>query len=121
MEVKDLIAAATEEELPVLAAIIKRLNDRPAILVTVGRAGGRRRRYVVVEDEESIRPYVGKSEAELARLSRGRNGMTPIGCRWLRSFGNVDEMYASLSLWEVVKVEEVDRAKVWGRPAGRGG
>jgi hypothetical protein len=121
MEVKDLLAAATQEELPVLAAVIKRLNDRPAILVTVGRAGGRRRRYVVVEDEETIRPYVGKSEAELARLSRGPNGMTPIGARWLRGFGNVDEMYAALSLWEVVKVEEVDRARVWGHEPRGGG
>jgi hypothetical protein len=121
MDIIDLLAAATEEELPVLAAVIKRLNDRPAILVTVGRAGGRRRRYVVVEDEETIRPYVGRSEAELARLSRGPNGMTPIGCQWLRAFGKVDEMYASLSLYEVVKVEEVDRARVWGDQSRSGG
>ena len=115
MQIEDLIAAATEEELPVLAVIIKRLNDRPAILVTVGRAGGQRRRYVVIEDEETIRPYVGKTEAELAELSRGPNGLTPIGARWLRAFGKVDEMYASLSLYDVVKVEEADRRRVWGR------
>jgi hypothetical protein len=121
MDIMDLLAAATEEELRVLVAVIKRLNDRPAILVTVGRGGGKRRRYVVVEDEETIRPYVGKSQAELAELSRGPNGMTPIGCRWLRAFGKVDEMYASLSLYEVVKVEEVDRAKVWGHEPRSGG
>jgi hypothetical protein len=116
MEIKDLLAAATDEELPVLAAVIKRLNDRPAILVTVGRGGSRRRHYVVVEDEEAIRPYVGKSHAELAKLRRGPNGMTPIGCQWLRAYGKVDELYVSLSLDDVVKVEETDRAKVWGTP-----
>jgi hypothetical protein len=115
MEVSDLARYATTEELAVIANVVQRANDRPAVLVTV-KHGGFRRRYVVDRaDEEQLRDYVGKSETELAELSRGMRGMLGFGCQWLRRYGRVDEMHRSLSLHEVVKVEQANRAKVWGQ------
>jgi hypothetical protein len=115
MEVSDLAKYATTEELVVIAGVVKRANDRSAVLVTVEHRSGRRRYVVDRADEEQLRRYVGKSQAELAELSRGMGGMLGFGCQWLRGYGRVDEMAATLSLYEVVKVEEVDRRRVWGR------
>ena len=108
MDVQTLIRAATDEELPVIAAAARRLQERPCVLVTV-REGSKTRRYVVAqEDEEMIRPLVGMDRSEWEHEHAW------FGAQWLRGFGRVDEMYRSLGLYDIVKVEEAPRAKVWG-------
>ncbi len=115
MEVTELATYATTEELAVIARVVQRANIRPAVLVTVEHGSGRRRYMVDRADEEQMREFVGRSESELADLSRGMSGLLGFGCRWLRGYGRVDEMARTLSLYEVVKVEEADRKRVWGR------
>jgi hypothetical protein len=111
MDVVELVKNATEEEVAVIATVVARMQNKPAVLVTLQEST--RRRYVVArEDEDELRVLVGKSKAELAALHGQRFGF---GGQWLRSMGRVDEMYRSLSLDGVVKVEEADRARVWGR------
>jgi hypothetical protein len=114
MNLETLLQHATPEELAALTGLIKRIAARPAVLVTVRHGSGQRRYVVDLADEETLRPYVGKSQAELAEASRGMAGMLSFGCQWLRGFGRVDEMARTLSLYEVLKVEEVPRRRVRG-------
>lgn len=110
MNLETLVANATDDELPAIAAALHRAQSKPCVLVTT-LEGGKRRRYVVAqEDEDEIRKYVGCAESVL-----DRQWQVWFGAQWLRGMGRVDEMYRSLSLSETVKVEEADRARVWGR------
>jgi hypothetical protein len=110
MNLETLLQHANAEELAVLAGLMKRI----AALVTVRHGGGRRRYVVDLADEEALRPYVGKTEAELAEASRGMAGMLSFGCQWLRAFGRVDELARTLSLDEVLKVQEAPLARLGG-------
>jgi hypothetical protein len=109
-----------------------------SIIVTVEEGRGTRR-YVICREDEHLfaRVPVGKvPEAEgtpclgpdgpgtgvrppsISDIRRAREdylGRFSFGCQWLRSMGRVDEMYRSLSTWEVVKVERKPASKVWGR------
>ena len=100
MNIATLFQNATGEEAEALARVINRANAMPAVVVTL-REGGKSRRYVVDQADESDFD----------------NGRVPhwFGGQWLRGYGRVDEMYRSLCGDEVVKVERLDRAKVWGR------
>lgn len=114
MNLETLVQHANPEELAVLAGLMKRIAARPAVLVTVRHGSGQRRYVVDLADEEALRPYVGMTQAELAEASRGMAGTLGFGCQWLRGFGRVDEMTRTLSLHEVLKVEEAPRKRVWG-------
>lgn len=104
MNIETLIQNATTDELRVIAQIAERARNKPAILATVGK-----RRYVVAQEDEHV--FDGFVPGENVQ---GMSGMVSFGCQWMRSYGKVDEMYRTLSLWEVTKVQRVDRAKVWG-------
>lgn len=105
MELETIIKNATDDEARALLAAVRRANAKPAVLVTV--EGGRR--YVVAqEDEDEIRPLVGRDPEEWQRSWGG------FGARWMRGYGRVDEMHRTISLSDVVKVAEADRARVWG-------
>lgn len=125
-----LIRNATTEELKVLANIAKRAHDKPAIIVTVdgGFAGGKTKRYVVQQEDEHYFDNVptGKVPFKLERYGRPARvssyrrdreeylGRFWFGCRWLRGYGRVDEMYRTIGSYEVIKVERVDRNRVFG-------
>lgn len=124
MEIETLIAGATDEELPVIAAVLGRIARRPAVVVTL--RGTPRRRYVVVTEDEPLfdglsgvlrpesRPGARDSEVE-ERFGGMGAVLTAFGCQWLRRLGAVDEMYRSVSVIEVTKVERIDRKRVFGR------
>jgi hypothetical protein len=125
MEIETFIEHATEDELPVIAAVLRRIADRPAVVVTV-RGGKTSRRYVVATEDESVfdglsgvlRPESrrGASDSEVEERFGGMGAvLTSFGCQWLRRYGCVDEMYRTLSVIEVTKVERIDRHRVFGR------
>jgi hypothetical protein len=125
-----LIRNATPEELEVIATVAKRAHDLPAIVVTVdnGAGYGKTRRYVVMQEDEHYFYGVptGKVPVKVERDGRPASisdirmqreehlGRFYFGCRWVRSFGRVDEMYRTLGSYEIVKVERIDRDKVYG-------
>jgi hypothetical protein len=106
-----LVENASEDELRTIVKVLQRAREKPALLVTVNG-----RRYVVdQEDEAAVRSLVGLSADELKDRVYGAAGRVAFGARWMRGYGRVDEMCRTLSLWEVTKVAEADRARVWGR------
>jgi len=125
MEIETLLSHATDEELPAIAAVLKRIADAPAVVVTV-RHNKSTRRYVVSTEDESLfdglsgalisesRPGARDSEVE-ERFGGMGAVLTSFGCRWLRGYGRVDEMHRTLSMIEVIKVERIDRRRVFGR------
>ena len=125
MDMTAIIREATTDELATIAGIVGRITKRPAVVVTV--TGGRtKKRYVVaVEDEHLFEGLSGVLRSESRHGACGGEmdqrfghmgaGMTAFGARWLRRMGVVDELYRSLSMAEVVKVERIDRGRVWGR------
>lgn len=96
-----------------------------SVVVTVDN--GRKRRYVVASEDEHLFAGVptgpingGKVEAdddvfEVRWAREDALGRFSFGCQWLRGMGRVDEMYRTLSTWEIVKVERIDATRVWGR------
>jgi hypothetical protein len=111
MNLEVLMQHATVDELRVIVGIMQRANDRPAILVTTQTEGGRR--YVVSQsDEPIVLGLIGLSSAELAERVKYSNAY--VGARWMRGYGNVDEMYRSLGVHEITSVRTADRSKVWG-------
>ena len=97
-----------DDEARVLLALMQRENAKPAVLVTV-QEGSKKRRYVVAsEDRDEVLAYRDTDPDD-------RPWMFYFGAQWLRGYGNVDEMYRSLSMSDVVKIEIADAAKVWGR------
>jgi len=128
MSLEPILNNATPEELAIIGRIAARANAKPAIVVTVDG-----RRYVVDQADEPSFDGVPDGKVPVAPGTPASNGHRPpsvyeirsareehlgrfnFGCRWMRSFGKVDECYRSLSTWEVTKVERVDRKKVWGR------
>jgi hypothetical protein len=124
MEIETRIEHATDEELPAIAAVLRRIADRPVVVVTV-RGDRTKRRYVVsVEDESLFDEFSGvlrpesRSGARDSDVEERFGGMgavlTSFGCRWLRRYGAVDEMHRTLSIIEVIKVERIDRRRVFG-------
>jgi hypothetical protein len=124
MEIETLIANATDDELPAIAAVLVRIAKRPAVVVTL--RGTPRRRYVVATEDESLfdglvgnlRPESrsGGRDSEVGERFGGMGAvLTSFGCRWLRRLGAVDEMYRTVSVVEVTKVERIDRKRVFGR------
>jgi hypothetical protein len=104
-----LIANANEAELRVINTVLKRANEKPAVLVTM-RDG---KRYVVVqEDEHLFTELIGLSAEELAERVAHHRGY--FGGQRLRRYGNVDEMYRSLGMYEVQRLTTADRTRVWG-------
>lgn len=104
-----------------------------SVVVTVEHGAGKTRRYVVAREDQSLFQDVPAGTVPVAqgtpalggetrppsvsdiRLTREQHlGRFSFGCQWLRSLGKVDEMYRTLSTWEVVKVERIDSARVWG-------
>lgn len=125
MDLSELLREATAEEALTIASVASRRIARPAVVATVA-SGGRRRRYVVAMDDEglfnglegALRPESRPGACDAAvdvRFGHMGAALTSFGGRWLRRFGCVDEMHRTLSMAEVVKVERIDRAKVWGR------
>jgi len=125
MEIETLIEHATEGELHVIATVLGRISDMAAVVVTV-RNGKTSRRYVVdLEDvtlfdglSGTLRPESrrGARDSEIEERFGGMGAvLTSFGCRWLRSYGKVDEMHRSLGVIEVAKVERIDRRRVFGR------
>ena len=110
----EMLLEATEEERQTIARVMTRIVDRPAIVVTVDLGTKRRRHVVAIEDEPVFDGLSGSLSEEFRtdHLS-GMRGMVSFGCQRLRRMGVVDEMYRSLSLYEVTKVEWIDRARVW--------
>jgi len=108
VNVETLIENATDEELPAIAAAMRRAQAKPCVLVTVQEGRGTRRYVVDREDEEQLRVLIGVPVEEL------RIGHYWFGAQWLRGMGRVDEMHRSLGLYSVVKIAEADRARVWG-------
>ncbi len=124
MEIETLIEHATEEELPVIAAVLRRIADRPAVVVTV-RGGKTARRYVVAVEDESLFDGLSGAMRPESRPGARDSGfeerfggmgavLTSFGCRWLRRYGALDEMHRTLSVIEVTKVEHIDRHRVFG-------
>jgi hypothetical protein len=113
MELPILLAHATKLEQAVILAEVRRIAAMPAVVVTV-REGSRHRRYVVAqEDEQALRRFVGHTPEQLATdLGQMGTVLFAFGGQWLRGPGRVDELYRSLSLADVVKVEAVDRDRV---------
>jgi hypothetical protein len=124
MDIETLLAHATDDELPAIAAVLRRIAEAPAVVVTV-KSGKTSRRYVVATEDESIfddlsgplrpesRPGARDSEVE-ERFGGMGAVLTSFGCRWLRSYGRVDEMHRAISVIEVTKVERIDRRRVFG-------
>lgn len=107
MDVRTLLERAeTPEEIATVARMLQRAHDAPAVLVTC--ADGRR--YVVAQEDESLFAEIPDGPFE----SSGMGGFGGFGAQWLRGYGRVDEMYRSLSFWDVRKVARADRARVWG-------
>jgi len=104
-----------------------------AIVVTVKHYNKGNRRYVVVSEDEGLFTDVPTGKVPEPEGTPASNGVRPpsisdirsareerlgrfsFGCRWVRAFGKVDEMYCTVSTWEVIKVERITDAKVWGR------
>lgn len=105
------------------------------VVVTVEQGSGKTRRYVVAHEDAGLFDGVPDGPVPKAEGTPAAGGATrppsvsdirltreeylgrfSFGCQWLRSLGRVDEMYRTLSTWEVVKVERLDSARVWGRP-----
>src|SRR5437773_934995 len=106
-----LVQHATADELKLLGDIARRANAQPAVLVTV-REGGGSRGYVVAQEDEGI--FRDIPDGAFSSDSPGvRYILAAFGAQWLRSYGRVDEMYRTVSLAEVVKVERVNRERVW--------
>lgn len=103
-----------------------------SVVVTV-EEGRSTRRYVVVAEDEYLFASVPNGKVPVAEGTPALGGTTRppsisdvrhareqhlgrfgFGCQWLRGLGRVDEMYRSLSTWEVVKVERIATARVWG-------
>lgn len=83
-------------------------HEAEVVLVTV-QEGSKKRRYVVAsEDAAEVLAYRDTDPDD-------RPWMFYFGAQWLRGYGNVDEMYRSLSMTDVVKIETADAGKVWGR------
>lgn len=109
----DIIAAnAADDELRVLAAVLKRANDRPAIVVTVRQGVNGTRRYVVAQEDEPM--FADLPDGPIERADRWDGPQFWFGAQWLRGYGRVDEMYRTLSASEITRVARVNRAKVWG-------
>jgi len=123
MNLETVLSEASDDELQTIAHVVARVVARPAIVVTV--AGRTRRRYVVATEDERLfadlsgvlrpasRPGACDSEID-EQLGHMGAVLNAFGCQWLRRMGAVDEMYRSLSLCEVIKVERIDRKRVWG-------
>jgi hypothetical protein len=107
-----ILQHATTDELRVIAAIAERANAEPAILVTVGG-----RRYVVAEEDELTFHNIpdGKYDYDPRNYGAGILDKVFFGAQWMRKYGKVDEMYRSLSGYEVTKVARVPRSRVWGK------
>lgn len=78
-----------------------------AIVVTLAE-GSKKRRYVVAQEDEGM--FEGDSAVNIVG-----NWRFNFGGQWLRSLGKVDEMYRTLSGNDVIKIQRIDRTKVWGR------
>ena len=125
MNINTLIEEATRDELVTIAGIAARIAARPAVVVTVA-TGTKHRRYVVATEDEHLfaalsgmlrpasRPGACDGEVDNQFGHMGA-ALTAFGAQWLRRMGTVDEMYRTLSIAEVVKVERIARSKVWGR------
>jgi hypothetical protein len=92
------------------------------IVVTVEHGAGRTRRYVVTPEDEYMFadapsgkvPVLRGTPAsdgirepsvnDIRRSREERLGRFSFGCQWLRGPGKIDEMYRTLSTWEVVSV-----------------
>jgi hypothetical protein len=107
-QVADLLADALrdgdEEAVSAIGRVITRKASEPAILVTLGG-----KRYVVATEDEHVFDRIPDGPHSLDSYR-----FQVFGAQWLRGYGRVDEMYRSLSLCEVTKVQRVDRARVWG-------
>lgn len=101
-----LMQHATDDELRVMVRILERADAKPAILVTI-----QGRRYVVAQEDEYRFEGVASGPYAIGNNSR----IDWFGGQWMRSYGKVDEMYRSLSGYDVTKIERADRSKVWGR------
>ncbi|MHB1762657.1 MAG: hypothetical protein ACYCS4_07960 [Acidimicrobiales bacterium] len=124
MELTAILQESTTEELRTIVGIVKRIVDRPAVVVTVAHGNAKRRYVVAVEDEglfdglsgvlrRESRPGACDDELD-QRFGHMVAPLTSFGAQWLRRMGAVDEMYRLLSMAEVVKVERLDRRRVWG-------
>lgn len=127
-----LVQNATTEELRTIHAVLQRADAKPAVVVTLEH-GRSTRRYVVAQEDEHLFDGVPTGKVPVAEGTPASDGVRPpsisdirqareehlgrfgFGGQWLRGLGRVDEMYRSLATWEVVKVERIDRTKVWGR------
>jgi hypothetical protein len=109
-----LIRAASEDELRTLVGLVERVNAHPAVMVTLQEGRGKRRRYVVYQEDEhlfdGLSGNVSREQVEQHFGSR----FAWFGGQWLRSMGRVDEMARTLSVAELVKVERRHRNAVWG-------
>ena len=124
MELETLLQEATDDELQTIARVVGRVVVRAAVVVTI--KGKTSRRYVVAMEDEHLfeglsgvlrtesRPGACDSEID-DRFGHMGAVLTSFGCQWLRRMGVVDEMYRSLSMCEVTKVERIDRKRVRGR------
>lgn len=109
-DIETIVANASIDELRTLAAVLKRANDKPAVVVTL-KEGTRSRRYVVSREDEHLFDDIPNGPIDGADVLGWRLWF---GGQWLRSLGKVDEMYRSLSGSEIVKVQRIDRKRVWG-------
>ncbi len=107
-------------------------STRTSVVVTV-EEGRTKRRYVVAAEDAHLFEDVPTGKVPVAQGTPASDGIRPpsisdirgaredhlgrfsFGCQWLRSMGRVDEMYRTLSTWEVVKVERIAQDRVWGR------
>lgn len=108
MQVETLLAnIENDDEARTILALLQRENAKPDVLVTV-KEGSKTRRYVVArEDRDAVLAYRATDPDD-------RPWMFYFGAQWLRRYGCVDEMYRSLSMSEVVKIETADPKRVWG-------
>jgi hypothetical protein len=95
-------------------------------VVVTQQEGTRRRRYVVDPADEHLFEHVGAGlvaggRAETPHAVRDTRearedhlGRFAFGCQWLRGMGRVDEMYRTLSTWEITKVERIPTHRVRG-------
>lgn len=108
-------------------------HNKAGTCVVVTVEGKPARRYVIDDRDEDLFDRVPSGKVPEAEGTPAAGGATrppsvsdvrwaredhlgrfSFGCQWLRSLGKVDEMYRTLSTWEVVKVERLPRTRVWG-------
>lgn len=74
----------------------------PRTVVTVQNGKGTRR-YLVDRADEHVLDHLPDGPVDPETV-RGMSGAAGFGCQWLRSRNIVDEMYRTLSLWDVVRI-----------------